>query len=43
MIVMITGNGNPDWLPVEIDANILIRHNQVVVALSTEFPASGFK
>lgn len=32
---------NPDWLLVEIDANILIRHNQVDVALATISPASG--
>lgn len=32
---------NPDWLLVEIDANILIRHDQVDVALATISPASG--
>ena len=41
------GHGNwqpletPDWLLVEIDANILIRHDQVDVALATISPASG--
>ena len=33
---------NPDWLLVEIDANILIRPDQVDVALATISPASGF-
>jgi len=32
---------NPDWLLLEIDANILIRHDQVDVALATISPASG--
>lgn len=32
---------NPDWLLVEIDANILIRPDQVDVALATISPASG--
>ena len=31
---------DPDWLLLEIDANILIRHDQVDVALATIFPAS---
>ena len=38
------GNWQPrkysDWLLLEIDANILIRHDQVGVALATIFPAS---
>ena len=42
-----SGHGNwrpieyPDWLLLEIDANILIRNEQVDVALSTISPASG--
>ena len=32
---------HPDWLLLEIDANILIRHDQVEVALATISPASG--
>jgi hypothetical protein len=32
---------NPDWLLLEIDANILIRHDQVDVALATISPTSG--
>jgi hypothetical protein len=32
---------NPDWLLLEIDANILIRHDQIDVALATVSPASG--
>ena len=32
---------NPDWLLLEIDANILIRHDQVEVADATISPASG--
>ncbi len=41
------GHGNwqplnsPDWLLLEIDANILIRHDQVEVAHATISPASG--
>ncbi|KAL9104009.1 MAG: hypothetical protein Q9163_000987 [Psora crenata] len=39
------GNWNPhdytDWLLLEIEANILIRHDQVEVALATISPASG--
>lgn len=39
------GNWQPlkytDWLLLEIDANILIRHDQVDVALATISPASG--
>ena len=31
---------HPDWLLLEIDANILIRPTQVDVALATIFPAS---
>ena len=43
-----SGHGNwrpidyPDWLLLEIDANILIRNEQVDVALSTISPASGY-
>ena len=32
---------HPDWLLLEIDANILIRYDQVEVALATISPASG--
>lgn len=30
----------PDWLLLELDANILIRHDQIEVALATMFPTS---
>jgi hypothetical protein len=32
---------HPDWLLLEVDTNILIRHDQVVVALATIYPASS--
>jgi Protein of unknown function (DUF3638) len=32
---------HPDWLLLEIDANILIRHDQIDVAIATISPASG--